>query len=355
MDNQLLALQHIDPSFANIVKIEWHMGFRCNFTCSYCSETNPDDGFVDVEKFKKSVERISKHFSDKKLVILLTGGEPSIHPKIKEIVDVGKIDNIQLEMVTNGSCRPDIYTEILSDIFAFTFSVHFEQNYQKTVKTIDAVYDQILQYRKQGIEKYIQVNVMFTPGYLEEVTELVNHLEKCKIKYIVRRIRPWFDKDGFPVFPDKLKGERRGLHKSDKNGFATDFGYYSSEEMKFIKKHSFIAKENTQEIWQLEDSDVEVKNVNANDVLARKLNYFKGWKCWAGLERLQVMPNGDLYRSSCRVGGCLGNVYEEFSLPQDPVNCTRERCTCAWAVNLSKSRQGYEKLLRAKKQGEVNV
>ena len=47
--------------------------------------------------------------------------------------------------------------------------------------------------------------------------------------------------------------------------------------------------------------------------------------------------DGEVHRATCRVGGSLGNIYEgTFTLPDQPVICTRDFCTCAADIPLTK-------------------
>ena len=51
--------------------------------------------------------------------------------------------------------------------------------------------------------------------------------------------------------------------------------------------------------------------------------------------------DGDVHRATCRVGGSLGNIYEgTFQKPKDPIDCTRDWCTCAADINITKVKNG---------------
>lgn len=84
--------------------------------------------------------------------------------------------------------------------------------------------------------------------------------------------------------------------------------------------------------------DGSSEETNVNDLLANEKNKFKGWLCWAGIQNLTIDSNGDVYRAICKVGGKLGNIYEDFEISTAPVLCTKTNCTCAADIQLSKSR-----------------
>lgn len=67
-----------------------------------------------------------------KIRIILLGGEPTMHPKFKEIVnELISLDNIfEIEVITNGSAKLDLLKNILShDKVVLNISLHF--NYYK--------------------------------------------------------------------------------------------------------------------------------------------------------------------------------------------------------------------------------
>ena len=77
--------------------------------------------------------------------------------------------------------------------------------------------------------------------------------------------------------------------------------------------------------------------MHSNDVIKKHLNQFNGWSCNAGIESLMINWDGEVHRATCRVGGSLGNIYTgTFVPPSDPVICTRDWCTCAADIPLTK-------------------
>lgn len=88
---------------------------------------------------------------------------------------------------------------------------------------------------------------------------------------------------------------------------------------------------------------------NVNDLLAEEKNKFKGWVCYAGLQNVTIDNEGNVWRAICRVGGKLGDIYQGFEMPSEPIICTKESCTCAADIQLSKSDQKHFKKLRVGK------
>ncbi len=339
MENaQLVAIQHNRGFYANVTKIEWFIGLLCNFSCTYCAEY-VRSGYADTKDIFKAVDLLIERTKGRHLMLLLGGGEPSIHPDIHRIIPYMHGKGIDLNIITNGSRSPKLYVDMLPYMTSYTFSVHFEQKYHRTMNTIRRVHEEFKLLGDEDKNKFMQVNVMMVPGYFEEAKEVIKELKEKEIPYIIRRIRPLFDKSDKPILPERIKNrpiEARDYGK--KSLVRNDYGYYSEEELSYLKDLIFSTNVNTEEIWRDENGKLSSNLSNANDVSLRKLNKFIDWKCWIGIERLHIYPSGDIYRSSCRVGGKLGNVYENFEFPASPIICTKHRCTCSWAINVSKAK-----------------
>jgi hypothetical protein len=85
---------------------------------------------------------------------------------------------------------------------------------------------------------------------------------------------------------------------------------------------------------------------NVNHLLATETNKFKGWLCWAGVQNLTIDNDGNVWRAICRVGGKLGDIHSGFSVPTEPVVCTKEFCNCAADIQLSKAQSNNINKLR---------
>ena len=57
----------------------------CNTTCDYCFRLDSEKKYMDIETFKKVLNKL-KELGCKRLAI--TGGEPTLHPNIKEMINI---------------------------------------------------------------------------------------------------------------------------------------------------------------------------------------------------------------------------------------------------------------------------
>jgi MoaA/NifB/PqqE/SkfB family radical SAM enzyme len=178
------------------------------------------------------------------------------------------------------------------------FSLHFEHDWTSIVDTILKFYD--------STEREFFVNVMAHHDKMDNVRTVVKKFKEIGIKYAVRRIR-WTDGD-HNVFDDLR---------------------YHGTDLQWILEQDATTKPNCR-------IDNEII-IHANDVIKKKQNQFKEWSCNAGIESLMINWDGEVHRATCRVGGSLGNIYQKtFIVPAEPVTCTRDWCTCAADIPLTK-------------------
>ena len=68
------------------IGIEMHIVDHCNLNCKGCAHFSNicNNNMLDIDKYSKDLDKISRHFNV--YYFRLLGGEPLLHPKLKEIV-----------------------------------------------------------------------------------------------------------------------------------------------------------------------------------------------------------------------------------------------------------------------------
>ena len=297
----MFKVEHLYPHIKQSVKVEWNLGKRCNYDCSYCPAVIHDNTspHTDINILKNAVDELSKINN---IRISFTGGEPCVHPKILDLLEYAKPKVSWLNVTTNGTRTAEFYIDILDRLINhIVFSVHFEYDYQKVIETV-------LNVAQHTKNKNILVHMMMLPGHLDDVSDACRRLKEAGINYALRPIR-WTETHD--VFEDMER--------------------YSADEKDFLVTQNHNPPHNT-----MID---ETESCNTNDLLIAKTNQFKGWKCNAGLESLMINWDGDVHRATCRVGGSLGNIYNgTFESPIAPIICTRKWCTCVADIPLTKEK-----------------
>ena len=77
-------------------------------------------------------------------------------------------------------------------------------------------------------------------------------------------------------------------------------------------------------------------SLSAEEIKLKKLNFFQGWKCSAGLDRIQINMDGSIYRALCQAGGPIGHISKDWKFPSEPVTCNTKQCFCSPEIVLEK-------------------
>jgi MoaA/NifB/PqqE/SkfB family radical SAM enzyme len=281
----------------NSIKIEWNLGKRCNYDCSYCPSSIHDSTspHTNIEILKATVDKLMT--LGKPVRLSFTGGEPTVHPKFKELVQYCKHVGISwISVTTNGTLPYEFYASLPVD--QYVFSIHLEYDWKRVFNTVESIVD---------LTKIkVIAQIMAHHDRMDAVLQLRAKCLLAEIPSTVRRIR-WTEGD-HDLFDDMR---------------------YKLNDLEWIKEQDATVQGNC----VIDGEQV----IHANDVIKLHLNKFKDWSCNAGIESLMINWDGDVHRATCRVGGSLGNIYEgTYVVPSSPVICDRNFCTCAADIPISK-------------------
>lgn len=279
------------------IKVEWNLGKRCNYNCSYCPKEIHDNfsNHTNIELIKHSIDTLMN--IGKPIRISFTGGEPCVHPEFDEIVKYAKHKNVSwISVTTNGTRHHDFYLNLPVD--QYVFSLHLEYDWRRVFSTIEIL--------KNCSDKKIIAQIMAHHDHMDHVRYIRDRCLLESIPNTIRRIR-WTEGD-HDLFDDMR---------------------YHPDDLKWIKEQDATVSGNT----VIDDNKI----YHANDIIKLKINQYKDWFCSAGIESLMINWDGEVYRATCRVGGSLGNIYNEtFVAPNENIKCTRNYCTCAADIPLTK-------------------
>lgn len=119
------------PFLAQLVVIR-----RCNLSCGYCSEF---DKTSDPIPYPVLLQRLSKLAQLKSWVVCLTGGEPTLHPQLPDLIaEMKRLGIKRRQMITNGYRLTRELIESLNDsgLTDMQISVDGVEPNDTTVKTL---------------------------------------------------------------------------------------------------------------------------------------------------------------------------------------------------------------------------
>ncbi|MDR0303618.1 MAG: radical SAM protein [Chitinispirillales bacterium] len=106
----------------------------CNKSCSFCLGTTREPVFLSIERFENRIKQIA-NLCEK--IYLYVGGEPLLHPNIKEFLEIAQKLNVSIAITTNGILIEERFAALLSPALReFNVSVHSAQNSNEIEKIV---------------------------------------------------------------------------------------------------------------------------------------------------------------------------------------------------------------------------
>ncbi|MCM3698959.1 radical SAM/SPASM domain-containing protein [Paenibacillus macerans] len=95
----------------------------CNLACSFCPPTHRNAQFIKTEDFSKILDDIKPHTD---YIYFHVKGEPLLHPKIDQLLDISHEKGFQVNITTNGTLIPKVKHKLLGKpaLRQMNFSLH---------------------------------------------------------------------------------------------------------------------------------------------------------------------------------------------------------------------------------------
>jgi len=315
MYENLIRIERDTPKKYTIV--EWTLGNKCTFACSYCPDVLHDGsaGWHDHGKLTEFLDVCSDHYAvnlDRELIVQYTGGEPTVYPKFKKLVAYAKERGIAQSMISNGSRTHRFWKEVAPVFDKIHISYHAEEaNPEHTIEVCRIISE----------TTDLHVNMLMLPNRFSELLA------------VAARIRDVCPRTNIQLKPLQI-------------GFGSElYPYTDTEKMILDNMHGFA----TNAVYESRFPTGLLHTINANgakgamvsnDLILEGSNKFEGWLCDIGIDTLNVDMRGNIHGGLCKVGGSYGNIYTgDYTLPAEPSICTKEWCTCHLDLMVSKRKQ----------------
>lgn len=229
----------------------------CNYDCSYCHwKYGHHYNFEDI---KKTISIALKNINHKNYRIYFHGGEPTTHPKCRDIIEYifSFNKNIIVEFQTNLSVG-EKYIKSLLDRFKhnkleINISYHdkFVKDFDKLLKKIDMLHEN---------------------NVLGKIDIMLEH-DKTQVDNIIKNSKKLLNKD----YSKRVELIHGFIDYDDSTNYYKDL-------MEEYKEHMF------NENYEVTHSNGDVKIYNTNDFYSEGIS-FKGWTCSVG--KKYIIINGD--------------------------------------------------------------
>ena len=311
--------------------IEWHLTYNCNYRCSYCfiyrKGNIPQTPFSTLEQIKTAVDNIvslNRPYYD----IGLSGGEPTIHPHMFDIVELfhKKLGNRlnSISIVTNGSRNAALY-EKLAGIAKY---INFLMNV--SIHTDHVEMDHILELiEKLSHDVKMHFVLMFNPAKRDMVHEIYETMLDTRKRFpfsmnivLIRDkgVDRRYTQEDF-IWQKKASTEFAELAR--KFNFETSFKKTGSAPLHIFHE---IEENGERKIIPLKNRTLNLKNGLLN---------FRGMHCISYANRMAISADGICRGIVCKFDKPRCNVFDKdcFKVVRDKlihsVKCRSSICGCA--------------------------
>lgn len=275
--------------------IYWELGNFCSYKCSYCSPmfSSGSVPYQDTQVVQNTLKRFGGTF------VIFSGGEPTLHPDFEKIIKE-KPQGILIGVVSNAS-RPIAFWERAAPYLYFTILTYHPENAKldKFLEIANLVYK---------VKKVIgRVNVVMLPERWDECVNVYNTFVNAGINVVAKQL--------LIGFGEGCKGS--GLD-------------YTPEQIDWIANSAFPTGVGSPSINVYNDKHEVIHFTSATELFAMKQTNFMGWKCYVPGQYLVISSVGNTFTTSCDQKEKVGNIFGEFTFPNEPIICQQKLC---WAYS----------------------
>src|SRR6056300_1223140 len=299
-----MKLEYKNKNMQDWFLVSWTLSNKCNYRCEYCPDIlhNGSTGQPRWETVKHFVEDFKV---DKTICYRLSGGEPTYWKHFLELAKLVKKQGHYFSFVTNGSQRVKYYKEISNYTDGFMISYHPQyadvEHFIKIANEVDCP---------------VAINLMLVPDKFDDMCTVARQLYNGSMN--------------LTVIPKIV------VDKTSTDFVTNTVSTYTQKQKDIIANWKYQRNLNFDNLHR---GDMILDNVDyeGHEIILQGKNKFSGWKCWAGLDGVNIDMWGNLYRADCQYGGALGNL-ERYKLPKEELVCGKTVCSCLSDIYIRKEK-----------------
>lgn len=217
--DSVMAVKNGDKNLDELfpISIELHLTDCCNLKCEWCTdkELRKNGATIDFDVVTKLLKEMKRH---KTGITIEGGGEPTLHPMFKQIVEFGADNNIDMGLITNGTI--DI-NESISKFkwvrISLDSSTRQEYIIEKGVDKFREVLSNIEKMcsARNPRETFVGIGYALTKRNQGNLLDVIKQLDKMGVDYIY--LRPVEEAEDIQPTLENLLDLRKQLAKVAKN------------------------------------------------------------------------------------------------------------------------------------------
>jgi len=299
---------------------------NCNFKCNHCNiwkQKSKDE--LDANNWENIINNLNTHHKPQHVV--LSGGEPLMHPQFWHLISLLKNKNIGVTLNTNGSLitksiAKKIIDHEINKVEISLYTLNSEKhdkmrNTQNAHSRASKAIEHLINYNQSTKKKTeLMIAYLLSNNNIDETSNFIKEYSKKKV---------W-----------------TSIQSLDTNIQQLDQKNFFQNEDQFITDHPLWISD-TEKVNAVFDKLIELKNKkhlihnrlsHLQDMRKYYLGQFmaiKKMSCYAGQKNLIISANGDLFY--CFKGPKLGNLNErtakEILTSDHAENVLREMKKCS--------------------------
>lgn len=157
----------------------------CNLACSFCPPTKRQANFLKLDDYKKTLDEIKPHTD---YIYFHVKGEPLLHPKIDEMLDIAHEKGFKVNITTNGTLINKNRDKLLGKpaLRQMNFSLHSFDGHEGSTDR-DGYITSVLRFVKDAVaESNIIISLRLWNLNEDNVTNLQRSRNRETLEYIER-------------------------------------------------------------------------------------------------------------------------------------------------------------------------
>lgn len=171
------------------ISIEMHLTDNCNLNCQWCTDKvlRKNKATLDMHIIEKLFREFWRHGTG---VTLEGGGEPTLHPDFREIVEMGRQSGIDMGLITNGIVDiSDSVGNLKWVRVSLDSSMAEEYIREKGVDCFEHVLENLkkVSTMRDSAQTFVGVGYVLTTRNQSNLVELVKRLNYAGVDYLYLR------------------------------------------------------------------------------------------------------------------------------------------------------------------------
>lgn len=312
-----VRIEPAKPRITNIV--EWELGNTCNFNCSFCPDKYKSGSarFLDLTTYKQVIAKLTVESGSRKMWVKLTGGEPSLYPKLIELMSYIKSKGHYTYLITNGSRTLRYWQELkdakCADFIAFTYHAEQTDDVAHTINVVKLFED---------TPTVVTINVTCVPSYFTQSVAAFKLFKLECASYI--NLQQINDSAGM----SKYTAEQTQVLLECSQTATDRIGDKCPTNIPTVHAyHSGMVK------YIYNDGSVEM-NQAISFIKQGKDNFF-GYDCEIGMTNIRI-EHETVQRAVCSAGE-KWSIHDDRLFREESIKCPYTTCTCTLDFIIPKS------------------